>query len=89
MTEILSHERLEPINACRLIPLDKNQGVRPIGTGEVIYRIIGITIAKNLKSELTVLGLNYELCLGKKVAPNMQFIRLGGNTRKQIPMQYY
>ena len=35
-TEILSHELLEPYNACRLIPLDKNPGVRTIGIGEVI-----------------------------------------------------
>ena len=30
-TEILSHELLEPNNTCRLIPLDKDPGVRPIG----------------------------------------------------------
>ena len=35
-TEILSPELLEPFNACRLIPLDKNPGVRPIGISEVI-----------------------------------------------------
>ena len=65
-TEILSHELLEPYNACQLIPLDKNSGVGPIGTGEVIRRIIGGTITKCLKSELMVLGSNYQLCLGQK-----------------------
>ena len=45
-TEILSHELLEPYNACRLIPFDKNPGVRPIYIGEVIRRIIGRTITK-------------------------------------------
>ena len=30
---------LEPLTACRLIPLNKNPGVRPIGVGEVLRRI--------------------------------------------------
>ena len=65
-TETLSHKLLEPYKTCRLISLDKNPGVRPIGIGEVIRRIIGKTITKCLKSELRVLGSNYQLCLGQK-----------------------
>ena len=65
-TEILSHELLEPYNACRLFPLDKNPGVRSIGIGEVIRRILGRAITKCLKSELMVLGSNYQLCPGQK-----------------------
>ena len=30
---------LETFLACRLIPLDKNPGLRPIGVGEVLLRI--------------------------------------------------
>ena len=51
-TEELNSELMEPYNACRLIPLDKNPGVRPIGIGEVMHRIIGRTITKCLKNEL-------------------------------------
>ena len=47
-------------------PLDKNPGVRPIGIGEVMRRIIGRTITKCLKNELMSLGSNYQLCLGQK-----------------------
>ena len=66
-TKILSHdELLEPFNGCRLIPLDKNPGIRPICIGEVIRRLIGRTITKCLKSELMVIGSNYQLCLGQK-----------------------
>ena len=38
--------------ACRLIPLDKNPGVRPIGVGEVLHRIIGKTISAVFKEEI-------------------------------------
>ena len=57
---------MEPYNACRLIPLDKNPGVRPIGEGEVKRRIKGRTKTKLLKNELMSLGSNYQLCLGQK-----------------------
>ena len=42
-TEELSTS-LEGFLACRLIPLNKNPGFRPIGVGEVLKRIIGKVI---------------------------------------------
>ena len=51
---------MEPYDAYRLIPLDKNPGVRLIGI-EVMRRIIGRTFAKCLKNELMSLGSNYQL----------------------------
>ena len=45
-TEILNPDLLEPYNACRLIPSDKNPGVRPIGIDKVIRRITCRTITK-------------------------------------------
>ena len=43
---------LEDYNSCRLIPLNKNPGIRPIGVGEVLRRIVGKTIAGFLKEEI-------------------------------------
>ena len=57
---------LTPYNACRLIPLDKNPGVRPIGVGEVIRRIIGRNILRCIGNDLEIMGQNRQLCLGQK-----------------------
>ena len=43
---------LEGYTSCRLIPLDKNPGIRPIGVAGVLRRIVGKTIAGFLKEEL-------------------------------------
>ena len=64
-TKELNPELTEPYNVCRLA-LHKNPGVRPIGIGEIMSRIIGRTISKCLKNELMSLGSNYQLCLGQK-----------------------
>ena len=46
---------LTPYNACRLIPLDKNPGGRPIGKGEVIGRIIGRNNLRCIRNDLKIL----------------------------------
>ena len=57
---------LNSYNACRLIALDKCPGVRPIGIGEVLRRIIGRSIVKCVKRDLQLLGGNVQMCLGQK-----------------------
>ena len=48
-TTYVNPATLEAFVACRLIALDKSPGVRPIGVGEVAWRIVG-------KAILTVTG---------------------------------
>ena len=51
--------------ACRLIPLDKNPGVRPIGVGEFLRRIIGKAILSVIKPEILSSAGNLQLCAGQ------------------------
>ena len=57
---------LASYNSCRLIALDKCPGVRPIGIGEVLRRLIGKSITTCLKADLKLLGGNTQLCLGQR-----------------------
>ena len=43
---------LEAYVACRLIPLDKSPGVRPIGVGEVLRRIVGKCVGWVVKDDV-------------------------------------
>ena len=47
-----SYTNLEAYTACRLIPLDKNTGVRPIGVGVVLRRSIGKAILSVIKPDI-------------------------------------
>ena len=51
-SKIIDPTILEAFVACRLIPLDKCPGVRPIGIGEVLRRIVGKVISWTLKDEV-------------------------------------
>ena len=52
--------------ACRSIPLSKNPGVRPIGIGEVLRRIIGKVVMATLRNDITASAGNFQLCAGQK-----------------------
>ena len=55
---------LEAFLACRLIPLDKNPGLRPIGVGEVLHRIAGKVVMKVLKEDVRNSAGGLQLCAG-------------------------
>ena len=60
-----SYTNPEAYAACRLISLDKNPGVRPIGVGEVLRRIVGKAILSVIKPEIVSSAGNLQLCAGQ------------------------
>ena len=69
MTKRLCKEKvathLHAFLACWLIPLDKQPGVRPIGIGEVLRRIIGKVVMKLLKRDVLKATGSLQLCAGQ------------------------
>ncbi|EDO46763.1 predicted protein [Nematostella vectensis] len=55
---------LEAYTACRGIPLDKKPGVRPIGVGEVLRRIMGKTASSTFKEEIKEAAGPLQVCAG-------------------------
>ena len=63
--EMKNAESLESFIACRLIPLDKHLGIRPIGVGEVLRRIAGKTVMILLKKDVCRAAGSLQLCGGQ------------------------
>ena len=57
---------LESFVASRLVPMDKNPGLRPIGVGEVLRRIAGKVIMSVIKNDITKAVGNLQLCGGQE-----------------------
>ena len=58
---------IEAYTACRLIPLKKEPtGIRPIGIGEVLRRIIGKAIIVEIKPDIMESAGSLQLCAGQK-----------------------
>ena len=60
-----TYTNLEAYTACRLIQLDKNSGVRPIGVGEVLRKIIEKAILSVIKLEILSSAGNLQFCAGR------------------------
>ena len=65
-TESISTVSIEAFVACRLIPLDKNPGLRPIGVGEILRRITGKVIVSILKKEVVSSAGSLQVCAGQE-----------------------
>ena len=57
---------LSPLIACRLIALDKCPGVRPIGIGKTVRRIIGKAISHIIRDDLQEAAGSSQLCAGQE-----------------------
>jgi len=61
----VQHNSIESLMACRLIPLSKNPGLRPIGVGEILRRIIGKTVVRILKQDVMNSVGSLQVCAGQ------------------------
>ncbi len=67
MTKSLLDPRgLSALLANRLIPLDKNPGVRPIGIGETPRRIIAKAVIRYLREDIQSAAGSLQLCAGQE-----------------------
>ena len=64
-TSYVNSKYLSAYCACRLIPLDKHPGVRPIGVGEVLRRIIGKAVMRIIGRDLQQAAGSSQLCAGQ------------------------
>ena len=53
---------IQAFTSCRLIPLNKNPGIRPIGVGEVLRRIMGKAVSWNFKDEIRTAAGPLQTC---------------------------
>ena len=71
-TEEVNPECLNEFVSCRLVPLDKgvdksgSPGVRPIGIGEVLRRIVGKTVIGVIKEDIQEAAGPLQSCAGLK-----------------------
>ena len=63
-----TRSNIEAYTSCRLIPLNKDAdgGIRPIGIGEVLRRIIGKAILGEIKADIIESAGCLQLCAGQK-----------------------
>ena len=61
---IVDWDELSSLVSCRLIALDKSPGVRPIGVGETLRRILGKTICLITRSDIEEICGIKQLCAG-------------------------
>ena len=68
--EEIHSDSLHEFVACRLIPLDKgpdkegNPGVRPIGIGEILRRLVGKVVVENIKQDIIKAAGPLQTCAG-------------------------
>ena len=51
--------------ACKLISLDRNPGITPAGTGEVIMRILGLAVMTTFRRNVLQSAGDSQHCAGK------------------------
>ena len=59
---------LEAVLACRLIPLNKNPDLRPIGIGQVLHRIAGKVVVTHFRTEIVTSVGSLQVCAAQEAS---------------------
>ena len=59
-------QSLEAFTACRLIPLNKTPGLRPIGISEILRRIAGKVVMSVVKKDVITSTSSLQVCAGQE-----------------------
>ena len=65
-TELVDPESVTAYTSSRLVPIDKNPGVRPVGIGEVVRRIVGRAALRVISPDLRRVAGSDQLCVGQR-----------------------
>ena len=60
--EEIDDSSLSPLMASRLVPLNKNPGLRPIGVGEVLRRVMGKVVISAFSEDVTTASSDAQMC---------------------------
>ena len=80
---------LEAFLSCRLIPLDKNPGLRPIEVGEVLRRIVGKVTVSTLRDDIITSVGQLQVAQDKNVDVKLPFILCLKCIKKSILKQFF
>ena len=64
-TEYVDPDVIESLTACRLIVLNKNPGVQPIGVAGTLRRIMGKPILATISDDIQKAAGSVQLCAGQ------------------------
>ena len=65
-TGLVETHTIEAFLSCRLMPLEKNPGLRPVGIGEVLQRIASKVIVSVLKEDIINCTGTLQVCSGQE-----------------------
>ena len=65
-TEDVHDDSLDVFLACRLVPLDKQPGLQPIGVGEVLRQITAKIVMSVVKEDVIDSSSSVQMCLGQE-----------------------
>ena len=64
-TSYVDPKLISPLLACRLIALDKNPGVRPVGIGDTVRRILAKAVLSVVKLDIQEASACLQMCGGQ------------------------